>query len=407
MGFFYFVGEGGGELDGCGEAVGVVLGEDDGVDCAASLLREDAVALLVGFDTAGGVDGFSVHFEPSAEAFEAVVDGRVEFAVAIGADAHEVVASAGDDAAEVVDQRADAFEVVVGGPGPGGAHGHAGFPGVVQVVGGDLAFGGDVVLVGAGDGAVYDDEAGLVFAGHGGEAVHVDVRVGGSDGAAVQPENVLAAVPGHELFDLGPGVVLEFLPGLGVLGGVVVGSLSGAGAELGEPVVGAVPIGLAEVKTRDEAVLAKGGGHGLDGVGARVVVEGDAVGGDFVVGLLGVPHGEAIVVLGHGEDVSHARVFEGFGPLVGIEVGGVEGVGKVFVDFLVGAVVEVLVLGGALVPGVASGDEAPRFDDSPLAVGPPVDENAELLVLPPLEVFEDGGVGGGRVVGGLGGYKEG
>ena len=49
------------------------------------------------------IDGFAIELEPGADLFEAGINGGIEFSGRVGADAHEVIAVAGHNAAEVAD----------------------------------------------------------------------------------------------------------------------------------------------------------------------------------------------------------------------------------------------------------------------------------------------------------------
>ena len=89
---------------------------------------------------------------------------------------------------------------------------------------------------------------------------------------------------------------------------------------------------------------------------------------DVVVGLLGVPQAEAVVMLGREHHVLHAGRLGNGHPLVGIEAGGVE------------LGVQVIVVGDGRFLSSRPADFMPRD-----AHRPPMDEHAEPHVLPPLQ----------------------
>ena len=153
-----------------------------------------------------------------------------------------------------------------------------------------------------------------------------------------------------------------------------------------------MPVGLGEIEPRTEALLSKGLAHEFHRIGARVCMKGHFIGSDFIVGLLGIPHAESVVMLGHREDIFDARILKCSRPLVWIKFGGVERGGEIFVNLLVTAVVEVSVLRWTTVPGHPRTDEAPRLDNPPLAVCSPVKQNPKLAVLPSFEILYHCGV---------------
>ena len=143
-----------------------------------------------------------------------------------------------------------------------------------------------------------DQGVGLVGAQLGDDLVEV---VGASGAAcAVEPELGERAVVCGEFVELGEVVL-------------VVG--------VGVRVARVVAVPGREIDAEAEAGLVRGVGGHADEV--AFAVEPRAV-FDAVVGLLGGPEGEAVVVLGDEHGVFCACGFGGFHPLVGIDVGGVE-----------------------------------------------------------------------------------
>ncbi len=132
-------------------------------------------------------------------------------------------------------------------------------------------------------------------------------------------------------------------------------------------------------EAEDEVLLANGGGEFAGEVALRAHLAG-APGRD-----VGVPHGEAVVMLGDGDDVLCAGGFEERGPLVGVVLGDGEEGDEVLVAELVRRAV---VLGVPLHVGGVHVLDVPLVDARRDGVEAPVDEDAELGRVEP----------GGRVV---------
>ena len=122
-------------------------------------------------------------------------------------------------------------------------------------------------------------------------------------------------------------------------------------------------------EAEDEALLADGGGEFAGEVAFGAHLAG-APGGD-----VGVPHGEAVVMLGYGDDVFCAGGFEEGGPFVGVVVGDGEEGDEVLVAELVGRAV---VLGVPRHVGGVHVLDVPLVDAGGDGVEAPVDEDAEL-----------------------------
>ena len=130
-----------------------------------------------------------------ADLVEELVGLVVPGAVGAGGNVQKEIAAFGDDIDEHVDDLAGGFISGVGYPGPAAAGDDAGFPGIGEQFVGDAVFGGEVILVGAGDGAIDDDEAGLFPAGFAGEFGHADILVAI---AVVDPAAVVRKLLGLE-----------------------------------------------------------------------------------------------------------------------------------------------------------------------------------------------------------------
>ena len=395
----------------------VLVGEVDGVDRPVRERGEAGLGFLVGSDGPRPVDGLAVDRHPFADGPEPVQGLGREFPLGARPDVEQEVPALGDDVDEQVDEPVRRLVDVLRVIGPRVAHGHAGLPGIGEGLLRDLLFGRAVVLVAPRDRPVDDEEAGLVAAGHGRDPGHVDVHVlgvldeitrpdldhrAGADPAAVEPEDVERAVAGDDLLDLAVGEVAEALPALRISLGAVIDVAVGGGP-LGGPEIAVVPVGLGEVGPGPEALGPESVEDGPEDVGLGVRPEGHLGSRDAVVGLLGVVHGEAVVVLGGHDDVAHAGGLGRGGPGGGIESPRVEGPRQ----GLVGLLVLHVVVHGAPAPGLVLGADAPGFDDAPLAVRSPVHHEAELPILPAGEPGQDEGIGLEVGFGGLGGDDDG
>ena len=382
----------------------------------AAVLALSAADGAVRFPGTGArtVDGLTVDLQPLAHFLEPNVSRGVELAIRAGTHVQQQATAARHRLRQGADDLLRAFVLLIRHPTPAGAHGHAGLPGYAGILVGHMAFGGDVVLVLAAHGAVHHQQAGLVFTRHRGDARHVDVLLDGDrllpgdrgvdrvqrpHLPAIEPEDVHLPVVRHQLLDLPVGEVLEPLPALGIARGQVV-HVAVLGREVGPPVVRAVPIRLAEIRAGPQACAAEGIKDLLGDVGAWVAMEGAARRGDLVVRELGVEHAEAVVVLGGEHHVLHAGILRGLGPLSRIEGRGIEAGLQRFV------VAHVLRVGLAVrrvaaAPGLILRADAPALHHAPLAVWPPVHQQAELQVLPLGELLLHQRIGG-RDVGGLG-----
>ena len=121
---------------------------------------------------------------------------------------------------------------------------------------GDAALGGLVVLVGTLDGAVYANEAGAYAAGIGQHFVQTHLVSG--DPAAVQPEDIQLAVSASgELAKLILGKVHIVLPPVGVLLYVIVDAAARGGV-VGIPEPLTVPVGLGEIGANPEVLAPEG-----------------------------------------------------------------------------------------------------------------------------------------------------
>ncbi|OPZ73917.1 MAG: hypothetical protein BWY79_02194 [Actinobacteria bacterium ADurb.Bin444] len=246
-------------------------------------------------------------------------------------------------------------------------HGDAGFPQqrvavLVEHAGGrDALLGGRQVLLG--EGPIVDEDVGVELAGHG-VGLAGRVGIGGVHPPAVIPQHEGVAL--DDLLDLGLHVLDEARE-LGV-------TLRAALLLPLEPgqVVGVVPVHDREVVAGPDARLLEG----LVVHRQHVLAVGRV--GDLVVGGLGVPHAEAVVVLGGEDGVLDAGLLRQRRPFVRVVLHRVE-------------------LGGQLLVLLLR-DLADVADPLTLAeqgVDTPVDEQAELDVLEPLDDFFAGlGLGG-------------
>src|SRR5699024_2776616 len=123
-------------------------------------------------------------------------------------------------------------------------------------------------------------------------------QVVGTDPAAVQPQHVDLAVVGAQLPDLLVGKADILLPQFWLLVNVVVDIAGGSGAELGRPIVGAVPVRFGKVGGDGQPLAAEFPVQRAHNVGIGIGVEGTVGGGDLVIGGFGIVHAEPVMVLG-------------------------------------------------------------------------------------------------------------
>ena len=238
-----------------------------------------------------------------------------------------------------------------------------------------------IVLVGSVDGSVYHEQAGLMASGHFCDGGHVDVLlVLLANPSAVHPENVYRAIARQDFLHLSVGVFLELLPSPGPFLCGIGGVATAVGIDI-PPVVLRVPVRLREVGAYHEVLLAEGFQHVFQHIALRIVAEG--VLGNGEVGLLRVEHTETVVVFRGEDHVLHACIFHRIGPLLGVELRGIELVGQSPVP------VFILVEGarGVLRNPVFVAD-GPRLHDARHAVDAPVHQHSELQVLPLVEFLQ-------------------
>ena len=157
---------------------------------------------------------------------------------------------------------------------------------------------------------------------------------------------------------------------------LVVDAPAGSG-EIGVPEPLAVPVGLGEVAAYHEALLAEDVEHVVGDILPGIVLERSVCDGE--VRVFGVEGAEAVMVLGGENHVFDTSILHDLRPLFGIEADGVQFVFQPEVPLLV------LIVGQSVLarnPVHVFRADGPRLHDSRYGVKPPVEEDAELLVLP-------------------------
>ena len=145
------------------------------------------------------------------------------------------------------------------------------------------------------------------------------------------------------------------------------------------PVELRVPVGLGEIGAYGEILVAERIEHKLQHIASRIVAEG--VVGNRKVGLAGVEHAEAVVMLRGENHVAHAGIRTRRSPLRRIEFRWPELIGQSEVP------VHVLLIGaGAVACDPLLVADRPRLHDSRNGIESPVNQHAELQVLPLLQV---------------------
>ena len=243
-----------------------------------------------------------------------------------------------------------------------------------------------VVLVGALDGAVHADEAGIDAPGLGENLVQSDLVSGNP--AAVQPQDVQRAEPAvGNLRYLIPGVVHVGLPPVRMHLLLIVDTTVGRGV-IGIPKAWVVPVRLGEVGSGHESPLPECVEDMPGHIPALIGAERSRL-GDGKVRPGAVIHAEAVVVLGGENHVLHSGAPKDIGPLCRIEIHRVEHLGQAPVPLLVALV------GAAFRPhNPVLVAYIPGFHDAGHRIQAPVHQNAEFQVLPPVQFLQHGRVCG-------------
>ena len=135
------------------------------------------------------------------------------------------------------------------------------------------------------DGTVNDDDARLILTGDTGHLGHVQVLTAVllSYPAAIEPQDIYLTVTRQNFVHLIVGELLELLPAPGVLINGIVHVATFLGIHI-PPVVLRVPVGLREVGSDGELLLAEGIQHMLQHIATWIVLKG--VLGNGKIGLL-------------------------------------------------------------------------------------------------------------------------
>ena len=337
---------------------------------------------------AGVVNTLTEQFEPGAHFPQRTLAGGREKTIRLRCDVQSQIAALAHHIQQQMHQLTAALEMIGVMEGELLPHGGAGFPGYGEGGVRHRLFRGDEVFIFTAAGALAHDHLGL---GGGTYLLHdlpkADVlpQIVWPNPAAIQPEHVDLAVVGAKLPDLLMGELHILFPQLGVFVHIVVHVAGGGGAELGRPVVRAVPVGLGEVGGDGKPLAAEFPVKRAHHVRVRMGVEGAVRPGDLVVGGLGVVHAEAVVVFG-GEQQIFETAFTGqLRPGGGIEfhrVEGFVGVPVLLLAHLGGCPGEVL-----LTPGGIAVAQRPALVGAQLAAGGPVHHEAQLQAHEPFQML--------------------
>ena len=265
-------------------------------------------------------------------------------------------------------------------PSPVVGKGDATLPWGEQLVVRNTLLGGLIVLIGTTARAVYNEQARLFLPCVTDNTVQTDVLTRRSTPSPVEPENVQGTIARHELVHLTIDKRTVIVPTFGILGyGVVVVTVVGGTGR--PPVVGAVPVGFAETGPRHQTLGTESIEDMTCHVATFVVPKGTMC--YVVVGLSGIPKAETVVMLGGENGIAHPCLPSHASPLGRIETSRVE--------LLVERPVPTL----ELVVGTRSigrypvlTGKWPRLTYTWHAVHSPMEQDTELLVLPPLELSQ-------------------
>ena len=216
--------------------------------------------------------------------------------------------------------------------------------------------------------------------------------------AAIQPEDIHFPVIRHQLIDLPMREIHKLLPLLRILLDVVV-HIPVKRRKLIPPVIRTVPVGLGKIRPDPQPFRAESIEHFLCYITARVRREWRCFIGDFIVRIFCIEHAETIMVLGSEHHVFHTGIFGSCGPFFRTELRWIERVPQLLI------ILPVFVVGIAFAGFTRTGGPAyifrtntPAFHNAPLAVGPPVHQQAEFQVFPLLQPLIDSWVRIGIIV---------
>ena len=357
-------------------------------------------SLKVGRQGTGAENGLTIFLQPAAQFQRTLPGAQRQTAIRLGTDIQCQIAAFSYDINEQMDQFAAGFQFVLIAEGERMADGHAALPGHRNEMIRHLLFGRDIVFGFTAHSPVRHQESGIFLAQAVDQVHQMDIlMILGLHLTAVQPENI----NGSEIFcDFGhlfPGKVNELVPQFRPEPGIVRGiaPVRNGQVTVRSPVVRAVPVRLGKIRCNGNAVTAEGIEEVLGNIGILVGVEGAGGIRDLVGGHFGIPHAEAVMMLGGEDEIPESHIIGKLRPLFRLKAQRIEGAVQVCIllaeEFIV--LFPVISLPG---PGRVLSGERPGFGNAELGIDSPVYHEAKLLILEPFQALPHCGLFGPYII---------
>ena len=237
-----------------------------------------------------------------------------------------------------------------------------------------------IVFVASLDGTVNRNQTRLGSATYFGQEL-VQMYIFTSYPTTVEPKDIEATVFSHQLLQLVVSEVLIVLPPIRVTFLLVV-DMTVWSIKFRIPEPFAMPVGLREVTTHHEVLLAECIPYVTGHILTRVVLEWTV--GNGVIGVLRIEHTETIVMLGGENHVLHTGFIHDARPLVRVKVGRIEFINQSPIPLL-----EIIIVRNPAYQPVFRA-KFPRLYDTSLRIKSPMEQYPKLLVLPLVEFFQHG-----------------
>ena len=193
--------------------------------------------LFIRLDRPRLIDRFTVDLHPLPNSRQPIVSVRVEVSLGARPDVEQQAAPARHNPAKVAHDRAGALVSVLRNVAPRSRHRHACLPRIRQQLPGNFVLRRAIVFILPAHGPVHHQQTRLAFPGHRRQTIHVDVLPRWPHLPSVQPQDVHAPIPRHQLLNLVPRELLELLPAVRVPRKIVVG-ISVLRREIRPPIIG-------------------------------------------------------------------------------------------------------------------------------------------------------------------------
>ena len=201
------------------------------------------------------------------------------------------------------------------------AQGDAAFPRNIELLGWDTLLWSLIVLILSTNGSIYTDHTRIALAGIYQNGIKTNFITGNP--SAIEPQNIDVAIISGQLVELVLGKLAVVLPPVWMLLLLVVdAAVRGCIIRVPEPF--AVPVWFGEITANHESLVSVGIEYLFGDVVAWILAERSM--GDGEVGIFGIKHAEAIVVLGGEDHILHTCLFHHVCPFARVEVHWIEGI---------------------------------------------------------------------------------